>query len=366
MSSAVLLRKNLLGFLQNTILPELHRRRAPSIVLANLPLQVPGGVKVREMEHPPLREADAHRIYPDGKLWPDVQMHSAHFPALFCIVEGEADLLMGVTTAMRNQLSARDKRKYTAGGYIFSLPQHSFFLVPPEIPQKTGRIIPWLRQMPHTGRLSFFHVRILPVGALCNVSTLTGEHYEWSYSLLIDDPQLLPVVQVLIDELKSVPNDSQIVQAQLLTLMLRLERGMTVRVPAMTDGLYSRFPDSDPLDLQAQPDRHPVIERTHKFIQLHLHEPLTPAQIAKQGQLSPAQLNRLLKTHTGLSTMNYVTKLRMDSARLLLFSSELSVQEISELVGFRQLPYFSRTFHRHVGCTPLQFRQRQRALQNPI
>jgi len=366
MSSAVLLRKNLLGFLRDTILPDLHRRRAPSIVLAGLPLQVPSEIKVRAMEHPPLREADASRIYPDGKLWPEVQMHSAHSPALFCVVEGEADLLMGVTTAMRNQLSARDKRQYTAGGYIFSLPLHSYFLVPPETPQKTGHIIPWQRNTPHKGRLCFFHVRVLPVGALCNYSTLVDDTYEWNYSLLIEDPQLLPITQVLMDELKAVPNDAQIVHAQLLTLMLRLERGMEARVPAMTDGLYSRFPDSDPVDSLAQTSHHPIVEQAHKFIQLHLHEALTPTQIAEHVQLAPAQLNRILKTHTGLSTMNYVLKLRMDSAQLLLRSADLSVQEISELVGFRQLPYFSRTFHRHVGCTPLQFRQRRKSSANPI
>jgi transcriptional regulator GlxA family with amidase domain len=73
--------------------------------------------------------------------------------------------------------------------------------------------------------------------------------------------------------------------------------------------------------------------------------------------MTPSQLNRLLRQHHGISVMTYLTKQRIEVAKLLLQSSDLPVSEISRLVGFKQLPHFSRTFHAHTGKSPLNFRQ---------
>jgi len=72
----------------------------------------------------------------------------------------------------------------------------------------------------------------------------------------------------------------------------------------------------------------PTIEHIHEYIQQHLHEPLTAAENTATVQLLPDYLNRIFKHGTGTSLMSYVTRLRMESAQLLLRSSELSVQEI--------------------------------------
>ena len=60
-----------------------------------------------------------------------------------------------------------------------------------------------------------------------------------------------------------------------------------------------------------------------------------------------------------MSTMSYVAKLRLECAQLLLHTSDLSVQEIARLVGYRQLAHFSRTFRDRTGFSPLKFRQSQ-------
>jgi len=355
MSSAALLRKTMLMVLQKQIFPDLQNNSARRLVMANLPLQIPAGVEVRELSSPPLVEVDAKKIYPEGKKWEAEGMHALRFPALYCLVEGKADLTMGVTTAMLNKY--RDKSTFTdqPGGYIFSLTAPAYFLVPPEVPQKT--IPPWQRDEPHLGKTCLFVVRILPVGALCTLAEMDDSVYSVEYSLLVKDEFVAFVTGILVDELSGTHADPQIIEAQLLTLMLRLKRGLNKEIPLMTDGLYSRFPENE-----AHPLHHPVIERAHQFIQLHLHEPLTPAAIAGEMQVTPDHLNRIFKTRAGISTMNYVTRLRVETAQLLLRTSNLSVQEVSQLVGYRQLPHFSRTFRRHTGQTPLRYRQQKERL----
>jgi AraC-like DNA-binding protein len=357
MTFATLLRKNLLAVLRGQIIPDLHENSAPRLAVTHLPLQIPVDFSLREMPYPPLTEADATKVYPEGLRWDAVHMQALNYPALSCIVEGEADFLTGVTTSMLSRVPARDRPSDPRGGYIISAVAPAYILVPPGVPGRTGDIPPWHRPEPHAGKLVIFKARVLPVGALCHLTTFYNGVFHVQYSLLLKDDQLAPVINLLLDEQSTPAPNAHIVHAQMLTLMLRLERALSTQLPLMTDGLYSRFPDSAPTDSQAQPLYNPVIKRAHDYIQLRLHESLTPTTIAAHARLTPTQLNRIFKANTGLSTMNYVAKLRLESAQLLLRDSDLSVQEICRLVGYRQLAHFSRSFHRYAGQPPLKFRQ---------
>lgn len=357
MSSAVLLRKELLVLLQDKVLPDLRRHSTPRIVLARVPLRVPPEIKVREIEHPVLREADARKNYPDPKKWSDIELHAVRVPVLLCVVEGEADLRMGVTTSMLGELAPRERREHTKGGYIFSLPAVSYFLVPPYIPQDTSFYAPWFRNERHRGVVRILSIRVLPVGALCHNYVLVDETYKAGYSLLIEDAQLAPALGILQDELSAPSVDHGIVQAQLLTLMLRLQRGMTNRIPPMTDGLHQRFPDDEPPQLGASPSMNPLVEQVHKYVRLHLHKPLSVAEVARHARVSPTHLNRVLRRQTGMSVMSYVMYQRLEVARLLLSTSDQPVREIARVAGFPNAAHFSRTFARHAGLSPLRYRR---------
>lgn len=364
MPSAILLRKNLLSILQDKIIPDIHRNGTSRLAVMELPLEVPDSIALREMPHSPLEITQGKRIYPEGVMWEDVQMHAMRFPSLYCVVEGEADLLMGVTTTMLREVAPGKIPPVQCGGYIVSCPAPAYLLFPPNVPQKRGQS-PWMRPEPHRGILRIFHVRVLPVGALCNINIMKDSDYQVQYSLLINDSQLLPITEILLDELADPATNPQIAGAQLLSLMLRLQRGMSNKVPPMTDGLYSRFPEDNPVHLHPHSLEHPVIQIIHEYIKLHLHESLTPGILARQVRLSPAQLNRILRKNTGMSIMEYVLHHRMEVAQLLLRNSSQSVREIALLAGYPQLPLFSRTFHRYTGTAPLLFRQQQKSIPGP-
>jgi len=362
MPSAILLRKTQLALLQEKIIPDIQRNGARRLAAMRLPLELPEGMTARELSHPPLKIAEGKKVYPEGIVWDDVQMQIAPNYSLSCVVEGEVDILMGVTTDMASQFSPRKKQ---CGGYVISLSAPSYILSPPYIPRKRGQL-PWERKEPHVGISRIFLVRMLPVGALCRIATLTDSTYEVQYSLLINDSQLLPIAKVLLDELGHRDVDPQIAQAQLLSLMLRVQRGMSAQIPQMIDGLYSRFPDNAPANIDSQLPEHHLIQTLHKYIKLHLHEPLTPSILANLLRLSPRQLNRILQKHTGLSAMEYVLHLRMEVAQLLLKNSSQSIQEIAQLVGYSQLPHFSNTFRHHIGISPMQFRHQQEILPHYV
>ena len=91
-----------------------------------------------------------------------------------------------------------------------------------------------------------------------------------------------------------------------------------------------------------------------------LSRKLTPGEIARAVNLSPAHLRYLFKAATGMSVMQYQKKLRMEEARRLLESTFLSGKEIMLRIGIMDESHFVRDFKQGYGMTPAQYRARHR------
>ncbi len=83
--------------------------------------------------------------------------------------------------------------------------------------------------------------------------------------------------------------------------------------------------------------------------------------IARQTNYSRAYIFREFKRVTGKSIMAYYNERKMDLAKQLLCKTSLSVREIAERLGFDTPNYFSKTFRRTVGITPLVCRKQNAA-----
>ena len=73
--------------------------------------------------------------------------------------------------------------------------------------------------------------------------------------------------------------------------------------------------------------------------------------------MSQSQLNRKVKSITGLSTALYILHVRMEQARRILASSETSVGEIAAKCGFEDHSHFTRSFKQLFDITPTQYRK---------
>ena len=60
------------------------------------------------------------------------------------------------------------------------------------------------------------------------------------------------------------------------------------------------------------------------------------------------------------SPMEYLRDYRLRQSLPLLTDTTLSVTEIAFRCGFNSSSYYTETFHRSMGCTPLQYRRRSR------
>lgn len=81
------------------------------------------------------------------------------------------------------------------------------------------------------------------------------------------------------------------------------------------------------------------------------------ARISEQFGLSEDYVSAMIKKETGSAFKEYLTRLRIDEVKhLLITQPELTVNEISVRVGYRQASNLIRKFKELTGCTPTQYR----------
>jgi len=94
------------------------------------------------------------------------------------------------------------------------------------------------------------------------------------------------------------------------------------------------------------------------YIHKHFTEnTLTFAELARQCHISPSYLTRILKKSTNCNFTEYLGKLRITYAQQLLTdTSQYSIREVAEKVGFSSQHYFSRSFKMYTGLSPSEYR----------
>ena len=79
-------------------------------------------------------------------------------------------------------------------------------------------------------------------------------------------------------------------------------------------------------------------------------------QIAEHFDFNLRTLNRRFRQATGKSPLQYLQQVRIDYAKELLKTSNLSVAEVANSVGYPDCSYFAAVFRRNISLTPSQYR----------
>jgi AraC-like DNA-binding protein/ABC-type Fe3+-citrate transport system substrate-binding protein len=102
------------------------------------------------------------------------------------------------------------------------------------------------------------------------------------------------------------------------------------------------------------------IEETRLFIESHFHENLSIESLATKAVISPKYFSALFKKVYGISASEYITKLRVDKAKLFLAKGQDKIRDIAKQVGYSDEYYLSRKFKQVVGISPSTYRKRRK------
>ena len=89
-----------------------------------------------------------------------------------------------------------------------------------------------------------------------------------------------------------------------------------------------------------------------KYTSENFSKDISINQAAEMCNLSPSHFMKFFKKMTGITFINYLNLLRLEKAQVLLKSTDLTVSEVAEQVGFHNFSYFIRSFHSQYGTTP--------------
>lgn len=100
------------------------------------------------------------------------------------------------------------------------------------------------------------------------------------------------------------------------------------------------------------------IESNMAFMKAHLREPLTVGRLASLANLSRSHYTTLFRRVSGYAPLSYLNHLRMQRAVQLLHTTDLSIKQISDQLGFSDPFYFSRAFKKVYNHSPSEHRLR--------
>ena len=88
-------------------------------------------------------------------------------------------------------------------------------------------------------------------------------------------------------------------------------------------------------------------------------KPLSLPDLATRVGLSPNYLCTLFRRTTGQTVVQYLTHYRLETARGLLLTTDLSVAAVAAAVGYDDAAYFTRQFTREMKTPPSKLRHRE-------
>ena len=102
---------------------------------------------------------------------------------------------------------------------------------------------------------------------------------------------------------------------------------------------------------------HERLRPVFEYLDAHFPEPISTAGTAGLLGMSKSHFMRFFKKVTGQSLGGYLHHFRIAKAQALLASTDKSISEVSQDVGFCDQSYFGLVFRRLAGMTPRDYRK---------
>ena len=112
----------------------------------------------------------------------------------------------------------------------------------------------------------------------------------------------------------------------------------------------------DTAQLQAVEACSKAMTQCLRYLDAHFTEDLVLEETAKKFGLSRSKFSLLFPQCTGMTLKRYIAQKRIDYALMLIQSTSLPIQEISEMCGYEDVSTFYRNFTKVTGTQPSSYR----------
>lgn len=334
-------------------------------VLCRPPLIATTGILVSSRKTPALASAEHHPYSVNPLRWPALGLHACRYPSLALVMEGEVDLLVGVTRELAAEAGDRSLANML---YTLSLKPRNCLVMPPGVPYSDSSRAHWERTERETADSRVLWIRVLPTGVILqSCITRDGEHAD-TVAVLVQTAHCSGVAQVLLQSADGLPGTAEITASALLMLLLYIDQNWPLSRVVNDPGNAGLLEPLATGGITGPIERSPTVnvERVQNYIRANLLTHLTLPIIARNSYVSVPQLKRIFRSELNMTVMSFVAQCRIEEAKSMLQETDIAISDISMLCGYQHRTHFSRVFSREVGISPREFRSAQRAATSDV
>lgn len=225
----------------------------------------------------------------------------------------------------------------------------SFVLPDREIPVKQNDLVVINPNVEHTEKSNENDsLEYIALGIQGIMFSLVPEEDELPIGLFTyqgEQKETLFYLNQLLTEIQKQETDYELVCQNIINvLIIKLKRAKNITVESH---------DSESL--------HQTVAQVIHYIKYNFNETITLDTLANVANINKYYLSHCFKQDTGLSPIEYVTKVRIEEAKTLLETTDFTISIISEACGFSSQSLFAQTFRRFENTTPSRYRKSIRA-----
>jgi AraC-like DNA-binding protein/ligand-binding sensor protein len=106
-------------------------------------------------------------------------------------------------------------------------------------------------------------------------------------------------------------------------------------------------------ETKVEPDS---VRKARNYIEENYDRPISLKEAAGVVNTSVRYFCKVFKNYTGITFVDYLTRLRIEKSKSLLLNPHKRISEIAYEVGFESLTQFNRSFKKYAGMTPTKYR----------
>lgn len=162
-----------------------------------------------------------------------------------------------------------------------------------------------------------------------------------TYDLYDSRSHIIPVMNLMLEEAQNrTPSSTAICHHYMSVFFLKIKEMIGKELSICSS---SHFP--------------PECAAVKDYIKLHIAEDITLDTLADFSGFNKYYLSRIFSKTYGIAPINYLLERRILHSEELLKTTDYSITQISRIVGFSSANYFSQSFKRYTGMTPLSYRE---------
>ncbi len=179
--------------------------------------------------------------------------------------------------------------------------------------------------------------------------------------MIIDCPyKLKPLLSKIIEEAKSAfstplgdPYTKQLIPSE--DAPFGSEQLIQAYLEAFLIELIRDTSNTSDKRFTANKESNQEIDAIIKFLEANVYKRLTFSDVCNAFNFSPSYLKKLFRDNVGCGVMEFFNHCKIDCAKQLIREKRMNFTQISEMLSFTTVQYFTRVFKRLTDMTPSQY-----------